>query len=75
MYISTSDSKGIHVTTSAMCCVLQMATARLGAGWRVLHGAVWCMRQPATRVRFVILDDFIEYKHCFTEEINISCSL
>ena len=62
MCISTSDNKGIHVTTRrAMCCVLQIATAQLGVGWRVFDGAGWRMRQPATRVRFVILDDFSEY--------------
>ena len=45
-----------------MCCVFQIVTAQLGAGWRVVDGAGWRMRQPATRVRFVILiDDLNKY--------------
>ena len=32
-----------------MCCGLQMAAARVGAGWRVFDGAGWRMCQPAQR--------------------------
>ena len=63
MYISTSGNKGLHVTVSVQCAA-SCKSRPLSSG---LVGALLTERQPATRVRFVILDDFIECKHSITE--------